>query len=74
VCVRKWVLFEKERVEGEIDCVSVSNPVIRVGEPKYKVDGITKYVENNDFVFDFAYSDDDWTESIYEYSVKPTLD
>jgi kinesin family member 2/24 len=39
--------------------VSVSNPVIRVGEPKYKVDGITKYVENNDFVFDFAYSDDD---------------
>lgn len=33
-----------------------------MGEPKYKVDGITKYIENQDFVFDFAFDDDDKTD------------
>jgi kinesin family protein 2/24 len=36
-------------VAGEIDALSCSNPMIRVHEPKLKVDGITKYVENHDF-------------------------
>lgn len=54
--------------------MSVANPSIRVGEPKYKVDGITKYIENQDFVFDFAFSDNDKTDQIYESAIKPTLD
>jgi len=44
VCVRKWPIFEKEVKEGQIDCVSTANPIIWVGEPKFKVDGITKYI------------------------------
>lgn len=49
MCVRKRPLFKKEEVAGEIDAISCANPMIRVHEPKLKVDGITKYVENHDF-------------------------
>ena len=54
--------------------MSVANPVIRVCEPKYKVDGITKFIENNDFVFDYTFGEEDQSETIYEYAVRPTLD
>ena len=46
VCVRKRPLFEKETRSGEIDVVTCSNPKIVVHEPKVKVDGITKYIQN----------------------------
>ena len=46
ICVRKRPLFDKEYAMGEIDCVSCSNPNIIVHEPKIKVDGITKYVQD----------------------------
>lgn len=52
VCVRKRPLFKKEMTGGEIDCVSVANPRILVHECKFKVDGITKYLDNQDFQFD----------------------
>ena len=48
VCVRKRPIFEKEQKAGQIDCVSTANPTIRVQEPKYKVDGITKYIDKHD--------------------------
>ena len=44
ICVRKRPLFDKEYQNGEIDSVSASNPKVVVHQPKYKVDGITKYV------------------------------
>ena len=31
---------------GEIDCISCVNPTITVHECKFKVDGITKYIDN----------------------------
>ena len=62
VCVRKRPIFEKEERDGQIDCVSVANPIIRVGEPKYKVDGITKYIENHDTKFDNAFACAESTE------------
>jgi kinesin family protein 2/24 len=49
ICVRKRPLFDKEYNKGEIDCVSSSNPNIIVHEPKIKVDGITKYVQDTNF-------------------------
>ena len=52
VCVRKRPLFQKEIKDGEIDALSMQNPKIRVLECKLKVDGITKYIENHDFVYD----------------------
>lgn len=52
VCVRKRPIFQKEEASGEIDAVSALNPLVRVHECKYKVDGVTKTVENHDFNFD----------------------
>jgi kinesin family protein 2/24 len=74
VSVRKRPLFHKESSSGQIDCVSVANPVIRVGEPKYKVDGITKYIENHDHRFDNVYGDKDDNEEMYRSCLQPMLD
>lgn len=46
ICVWKWPLFGAELSNGEIDIVSVTNPAIIVHECKFRVDGVTKYVEN----------------------------
>lgn len=59
---------------GEIDCVSASNPLITVHECKFKVDGITKFIDNSEFLFDNAFSHLESNEELYEYSVKPILD
>ena len=59
---------------GEIDCISVSNPSITVHECKYKVDGVTKYVDNLEFIFDNAFSDEEHNEDLYLYSIKPLID
>lgn len=42
---------------GEIDSVSVANPSVRVLSSKFKVDGITKFVENFDFTFDSTFGE-----------------
>jgi kinesin family protein 2/24 len=59
VCVRKRPVFKKEEQNGEIDSVSAANPQIRILEPKFKVDGITKYVENHSFTFDNTFNEDE---------------
>lgn len=46
VCFKKRPVFQKELADGEIDVVSVKNPKIIVHECKYKVDGVTKTVDN----------------------------
>lgn len=74
VSVRKRPLFVKEKQQGQIDCVSVANPIIRVGEPKYKVDGITKYIENHDHRFDNVYGDQDSNDEMYKSCLQPMLD
>lgn len=43
-------------------------------ENKFKVDGITKYIENSEFEFDNAFNDDESNEELYQYSIKPILD
>ncbi|EGR29344.1 kinesin motor domain protein [Ichthyophthirius multifiliis] len=73
VIVRKRPISQKEEEEGEIDSVSCSNPIIRIHEPKYKIDGITKYVENHDFQFDNAFSENQTTDDIYKYSLQPII-
>lgn len=65
VCVRKRPIFDKEVKDGQIDCVSTANPVIWVGEPKFKVDGITKFIENHDHTFDNVFGNDSTTEDLY---------
>ena len=71
VCVRKRPIFPKEEAQGEIDSISCSNPRILVHEPKYKVDGITKYLENHTFVFDNTFSEKEDNATVYQYSLRP---
>jgi kinesin family protein 2/24 len=74
VCVRKRPLFEKEYVQGgEIDCVSASNPKVVVHECKFKVDGITKFIEDTDFKFDNVFSEAEGSEHVYQYQIKSLL-
>lgn len=73
VCVRKRPLFEKETLAGEIDAVSCFNPRIQVHEPKVKVDGITKYVQNHEFIFDNTYGNKETSKHVYDFQVKPLL-
>lgn len=59
---------------GEIDSISFSNPKVIVHENKFKVDGITKYIENQEFEFDNAFAEDESNEDFYAYSISPILD
>lgn len=59
ICVRKRPLFDKEYNMGEIDSVSTSNPRVVVHQPKFKVDGITKYVNDTNFEFDNAFNENE---------------
>ena len=73
VWVRKRPIFKKEENSGDIDCISVANPHWRVHEPKIKVDGITKYIENHDFNFDNSFSENESTEPLYKSMLKPLI-
>ena len=42
--------------------------------PKFKVDGITKYVENADFTFDHTFNETNSSDDDYQHSLKPTLE
>ena len=74
VCVKKRPIFQQELEKGEIDVVSCSNPKIICHEAKYKVDGITKYIDNQSFEFDNTFSHDESNEELYHYSLEPILD
>jgi len=70
VTVRKRPLLAKEK--EEMDCVSVSNPTVRVHECNLKVD-LTKIVNNHDFNFDYAFGDPDSTDTVYTNVVRPLI-
>ncbi len=61
-------------MQGEIDCVSAFNPQIIVHECKYKIDGFTKYIEDQNFVFDNVFSEKNTTEEIFKYTVSPAVE
>ena len=55
VCFKKRPVFHHELAEGEIDVISVANPKIIIHDCKYKVDGVTKFIENTEFKFDNSF-------------------
>ena len=54
--------------------MSVNNPKIVVHDCKFKVDGVTKTVDNCDFKFDNAFCEESSNEELYFYQVRPILD
>jgi len=74
VCFKKRPIFHSELADGEIDVISVSNPKIIVHDCRFKVDGVTKTIENTEFKFDNAFNDIQSNEELYFYQVRPILD
>lgn len=74
VCIRKRPIFKKEESQGEIDAVSSANPQIAVHECKYKVDGITRFVDTHEFKFDHTFNENETTEELYTSTVQPLVD
>ena len=52
ICVRKRPVNKKEIKRKDHDSVTCFNPVAVVHECRLRVDGITKYLDNNEFTFD----------------------
>ena len=48
--------------------------MVTVHECRYKVDGITKYIDNQDFQFDNTFADNESNEDLYNLSISPILD
>ncbi|XP_065081909.1 kinesin-like protein Klp10A isoform X2 [Ochlerotatus camptorhynchus] len=73
VSVRKRPLSRKEVMRKELDviCVPTKDTLI-VHEPKSKVD-LTKFLENHNFRFDYAFDDTCDNEMVYKYTAKPLV-
>lgn len=69
VNVRKRPIFAKDQQKGEIDSVSCANPNICVHEPKFKVDGISKFIQNHQFTFDNTYNENEDSKTVFDHSV-----
>lgn len=67
-------MFGKELELGDIDIVSCVNPAIIVHECKYKVDGITRFVDNQGFQMDNTFGETATTEQLYSFSIQPQID
>lgn len=74
VCVRKRPVSEKERQKSDHDSVTVLNPTVWIHSAKFKVDGITKYLDHNSFKFDHAFDENTSTEDVYRHTTMPLLD
>lgn len=42
-------------------------------ECKFRVDGITKYIEDTDFKFDNVFSDGEGSDDVYQFQIKTLL-
>ncbi|KAL3868187.1 hypothetical protein ACJMK2_041019 [Sinanodonta woodiana] len=74
VCVRKRPLNRKELTKRDVDVVTVPNKEnVIVHEPKLKVD-LTKYLENQNFRFDYAFDENSTNEMVYRYTAKPLVE
>lgn len=54
VVVRKRPINKRELAARDWDSVTCVNPRVVVHAPKLKVDGITKYLDNSEFEFDYV--------------------
>lgn len=73
VCVRKRPLNKKENTKKEVDVITIPRrDTIVVHEPKNKVD-LTKYLDNQQFRFDYAFNEDCSNEIVYKFTAKPLV-
>lgn len=71
--MRKRPLAKKEVNKKELDVITVpQKDTLIVHEPKSKVD-LTKFLENHNFRFDYAFDDTCNNEIVYKYTAKPLV-
>lgn len=74
VCVRKRPLSKKEIARNEADVITVPNKEnVIVHEPKLKVD-LTKYLENQQFRFDYSFDENATNDIVYRYTAQPLVE
>ncbi len=71
ICVWKRPVFQKEKESGQVDVVSCTNPAILVHACSYKVDGVSKFIDNSGYIVDHSFGESETTESLYENSIQP---
>lgn len=73
VAVRKRPLNKKEINKKEIDVITIpKKDTLIVHEPRTKVD-LTKYLDNQNFRFDYAFDDSCSNELVYKYTARPLV-
>lgn len=73
VAVRKRPLNKKENSKREIDVITIpKRNTLYVHEPRTKVD-LTKYLENQNFRFDYAFDETCNNELVYKYTARPLV-
>lgn len=74
VTVRKRPLADKERAKNDHDSVTVLHPTAWIHSAKFRVDGITKYLDHTPFRFDHAFDETVSTDDVYEHTTMPLVD
>lgn len=74
ISVRKRPVSSKERAKKDHDSITCANPHVHVHSAKLKVDGITKYLDNNSFRFDHSFDETETTQDVYKYTTMPLVD
>ena len=64
----------KERARRQFEAMVVINPAVYVLECKFKVCGISKYVQAHEFNFDQSFGPDEDSEEVYAYTTQPLVD
>lgn len=70
IAIRKRPINSKEIKKKDHDSVTCLHPTVIVHDCKFKVDGITKYLDNNEFAFDHTFHEENSTDEIYMYCVQ----
>lgn len=73
ICVRKRPISSKEIKKNDYDAVTCINPIVVVHDCKLRVDGIVKFLDNTSFEVDHTFHEENTTEEVYNYVVKPLI-
>jgi len=74
ICVRKRPISAKELEKKDHDSITCYHPHVTVHNAKFKVDGITKYLDHTTLRFDHAFDETMNNDVIYEHSTKSLID
>ncbi|OQS06292.1 kinesin [Thraustotheca clavata] len=73
ICVRKRPVNKREVRVKDYDCVTCWHPKVFIHDCKLKVDGITKYLDSNAFVFDHSFDENTTNATVYKYTAQPLI-